>query len=70
MDLDRFKVNMYDTVCPRPVRTPYFEEEVLKKFEDTSTSTRDVAIEMSASNWAVWSVVHESQLYLFRIQKV
>lgn len=55
----------------RPVRTPEIEEQVLHEVENNqSTSTRKIAQRLEISHQTVWKILHDQQLYPFRLQKV
>lgn len=66
-----FKPNLRENGARRSMRTPSFEEEVLELVaEQPSTSTRALAHALGSNRYSVWQVLHEQQLYPYRLQKV
>lgn len=65
------KITRPDNGAQRTVRTPEFEEEVLRQFEENpGVSTRAVAEPMNVSHVRVWEIVNEQLLHPYHRQKV
>ena len=66
-----FTVNRIDCGAPRRVRTPQFEEDVLRRVErDPSTNTRRMARDLRGSSTTVWRVLHQEHLHPYHIARV
>lgn len=65
------EIKRLDNGAQRTIRTPEFEEEVLRRFENNpAESTRAVADAMRVNHVSVWEVLHEQLLHPYRLQKV
>ncbi|XP_018368842.1 PREDICTED: ATP-binding cassette sub-family A member 2-like [Trachymyrmex cornetzi] len=63
--------NTIDLGKPMTVRTPVLEEAVLNEIEaHPETSTRKIARTLNVSNYVIWRILKEQQLYPYHIQRV
>ena len=66
-----FKKQTVDCGRPREVQTVQLEEAVLELIEESpETSTRKIANILNVSNFTVFKILKEQQLYPFHIQRV
>ena len=53
------------------VRTPVLEEAILNEIEvHPETSTRKIARTLNVSNYVIWRILKNQQLYPYHIQRV
>lgn len=70
-EIGQFESNLVDCGRPRLVRTPAFEENILRTIEENpGTSYRRIALQERSSHHTVWNILRDQLLHPYHVQHV